>query len=147
MRQCLVTQQAINVTTICKMATADAIFTPRSLIPHAKTHHVPHFDHYGSPMVHPVMGKTISSYKHLMNNPATAEIWQTAFGKDFGGMAQVCNKTGQNRNNAMFVMTLNELHMHCKQGQNLLAETPSLTTDPKGRSQQNLDHDWGKSKL
>ncbi len=24
-----------------------------------------------------------------MNNPATAEIWQTAFGKEFGGMAQV----------------------------------------------------------
>jgi hypothetical protein len=43
-------------------------------------------------MVHPTMGKTISSYKKLMNDPATAEIWQTAFGKDFGGMVQGCNK-------------------------------------------------------
>jgi hypothetical protein len=32
-------------------------------------------------MVHPKMGETISSYKQLMQNPATAEIWQTAFGK------------------------------------------------------------------
>jgi hypothetical protein len=56
-------------------------------------------------MVHPVTGKTISSYKKLMNDPATAEIWQTAFGKDFGGMAQGDNKTGQKGTNVIFVMT------------------------------------------
>ena len=56
-------------------------------------------------MVHPVTGKTISSFKKLMNNPVTVEVWQTAFGKDFGGMAQGCNKTGQKGTNAMFVMT------------------------------------------
>jgi hypothetical protein len=39
-------------------------------------------------MVHPVTGETISSYKKLMNNPATAEIWQTVFGKDSSGMGQ-----------------------------------------------------------
>jgi hypothetical protein len=60
-------------------------------------------------MVHPVMGETISSYNKLMNDPATAEIWQPAFGKDFGGMAQGCNKTGQKGTNAMFVMTRNEI--------------------------------------
>jgi hypothetical protein len=46
-------------------------------------------------MVHPIMGEMMSSYKKLMNNPATAEIWQTVFGKDFGGMAQGRNKTRQ----------------------------------------------------
>jgi hypothetical protein len=56
------------------------------------------------PMVHPTTGETISSYKKLMNNPATMEIWQTAFGKDFGGMAQRDNKTGQKGTNAIFVM-------------------------------------------
>jgi hypothetical protein len=56
-------------------------------------------------MVHPVMGKTISSYKKLMNNQATMEVWQTAFGKDLGGMAQGNNKTRQKGRNAMFVMT------------------------------------------
>jgi hypothetical protein len=40
-----------------------------------------------------------------MNDPATMEIWQTAFGKDFGGMTQGSNKTGQKGTNAMFVMT------------------------------------------
>ncbi len=56
-------------------------------------------------MVHPTTGETISSYKKLMNDPATVEVWQTAFRKDFGGTAQGCNKTGQKGTNAMFVMT------------------------------------------
>jgi hypothetical protein len=44
-----------------------------------------------------------------MNDPATMEIWQTAFGKDFGGMAQGDNKTGQKGTNAIFVMTHEEI--------------------------------------
>jgi hypothetical protein len=62
------------------------------------------FKHYAKPMVYPVTGRTIMSYKKLMHNPATAEVWQTAFGKDFGGMAQGCNKTGQKGISAIFVM-------------------------------------------
>ncbi len=60
-------------------------------------------------MVHPITGKKISSYKKLMNNPATAEFWQTAFGKDFGGMLQGDNKTSQKGTNTMFVMTHEEI--------------------------------------
>ncbi len=37
------------------------------------------------------------------------EIWQTAFGKDFGGMAQGENKTGQQGTNSIFVMTHAEI--------------------------------------
>jgi hypothetical protein len=44
-----------------------------------------------------------------MNDPAMAEIWQTALGKDFSGMAQGNNKTGQKGTNAMFVMTHDEI--------------------------------------
>jgi hypothetical protein len=44
-----------------------------------------------------------------MNDPATAKIWQTAFGKDFGGMFQGDIKMGQKGTNAMFVMTHNEI--------------------------------------
>ena len=81
--------------------------TPRALMKHAK---MPiNFEHYANPMVHPVTGHTISSYRKLMHDPATAEVWQTAFGKDFGGMAQGCNKTGQTGTNAMFVMTHDEI--------------------------------------
>jgi hypothetical protein len=57
------------------------------------------------PMVHPITGKTISSYKQLMKDLTTAEMWQTAFGKDFGGMVQGDQKTGQKGTNSIFVMT------------------------------------------
>ncbi len=54
-------------------------------------------------------GKTITSYKKLMNNPATMKIWQTTFGKDFGSMVQGDNKTGQQGANSIFVMTHAEI--------------------------------------
>jgi hypothetical protein len=60
-------------------------------------------------MVHPTTGKSISSYKHLMHNPARSEMWKTAFGKDFGGMAQGNNKTGQKGTNSIFAMTHDEV--------------------------------------
>jgi hypothetical protein len=69
----------------------------------------PHFEHFTCPMVHPVTGETISSYKKIMHNPATVETWQTAFGKDFRGMTQGDKKTGQEGTNAMFVMTHDEI--------------------------------------
>ena len=40
-----------------------------------------------------------------MNDPETAEVWQTAFGKDFGGMAQGGDKRGQKGTNSVFVMS------------------------------------------
>jgi hypothetical protein len=61
------------------------------------------------PMIHPIMGETISSYKWLMKDPTTAETLQTAFGKDFGGMAQGNQKTGQKGTNSIFVMTHKEI--------------------------------------
>ena len=100
------TQHAINVLAI-KKASFNAINVPTKLMREAS---IPvKFEHYANPMVHPVTGKTISSYKQLMNNPATVEVWQTAFGKDLGGMAQGNNKTGQKGTNVMFVMTPDEV--------------------------------------
>jgi hypothetical protein len=61
------------------------------------------------PMVHPITGETISSYKRLMCDPTTAEKWKTAFGKDFGGMAQGDIKTGQKGTNSIFVMTQDKI--------------------------------------
>jgi hypothetical protein len=68
------------------------------------------------PMVHPTTGKTISSYKCLMHDPDTLEVWQTAFGKDFGGIAQGDNKTGQRGTNSIFVMTHDEIWTMPKNG-------------------------------
>ena len=44
-----------------------------------------------------------------MHDPETAEVWQTAFGKDFGGMAQGDDKTGKKGTNSVFVMTHKEI--------------------------------------
>jgi hypothetical protein len=57
------------------------------------------------PMVHPITGETISSYKWLMHDLTTAETWKAVFWKIFGGMAQGDLKTGQNSTNSIFVMT------------------------------------------
>jgi hypothetical protein len=55
---------------------------------------IPHA-HFASPMVHPTTGDRITSYKQLMNDTEMAEVWQTALGKDFGGMAQGDKKQGR----------------------------------------------------
>ncbi len=60
-------------------------------------------------MVHQTTGETVSSYKHLMHDLATAQIWQTAFGKDFGKIAQGNLKMGQKGANSIFVMTHTEI--------------------------------------
>jgi hypothetical protein len=75
-------RHAINVLTLPKQASFNTIHTPRVLMKHAK---MPvGIQHYANPMVHPITGRTISSYKKLMHDPATAEVWQTALGKILG---------------------------------------------------------------
>jgi hypothetical protein len=103
--QCIVMQQAINALTIKEKATFKAMFTPHDLMQHAVLPFAHHFEHDANPMVYPMAVETISSYKKLMHNPTTAEIWQTMFGKGFGDMAQGDNKTSQKGTNTMFVMT------------------------------------------
>jgi hypothetical protein len=51
----IVMQHAINVLTLQEQATYSTVLR-------------------ASPLVHPLMRQTISSYKKLMNNPATAEV-------------------------------------------------------------------------
>ena len=88
-----------------EQATFQQIFTSKALVKYARIPVVHKFDHYANPMVHLVTGETISSYKIMMNDPTTAEVGQTAFGKDFEGTAQGNNKTGQKGTDAMFLMT------------------------------------------
>ena len=100
----LISQTALN-----SFVTKEALYTNQAFIPHkleppTNIGGVSDYVRFASPMVHPVTGHTISSYKKLMHNPATAEIWQMAFGKDFGGMAQGDDKTGQKGKNSVLVM-------------------------------------------
>ncbi len=55
-------------------------------------------------MIRPVTGEHIMSYCKLMQNPATDEVWMTAFGKDIGGMCQGDDKTNTIGTNAILVM-------------------------------------------
>jgi hypothetical protein len=85
----------LNAMTMQEALTPPPAFTPQTFVPIAYKNNAPNFAHFASPMIHLTTGETISSYKRLMNDPETAEIWQTAFGKDFGRMAQGDNKTGK----------------------------------------------------
>jgi hypothetical protein len=104
----ITSQEAINFLTQCVWANSPDIFTPAKL----KSKFDPScldFAQIAMPMIHPTTGETINSYKRLMHNSATAKIWQTAFGKDFGGMAQDALKIGQKGTNSIFVMTYVEI--------------------------------------
>jgi hypothetical protein len=90
--QLLVTEQTNNMTQYTPLKLRNYGLPPQD------------FKHYAMPIIHPVTGKIISSYKRLMNDPATVEVWVTVFGKDFGGMSQGDNKTSQKGTNAMFIM-------------------------------------------
>ena len=105
----MVTQQAIHVLAIQEQVSTERIFTPNALMEQTTAHGPTKFEHHANPTVHPTTGETISRYKRLMNDPETAETWQTAFGKDFGGMAQGDNKTGQKGTHAIFVMNKDEI--------------------------------------
>jgi hypothetical protein len=78
-------------------------FTPRNLWPKEKTN-ATNLEHLAMPKVHPTTSETIMSYKKSMHDPTMRDIWQTAFGKDFGWMAQGDNKTGQQGTNSIFFM-------------------------------------------
>jgi hypothetical protein len=127
----VVSQQALSMFTYMAHNTTAPAFTPTKLQQACPRAQNIHFEHFANPMVHPVTGKTILRYKKLMHDPATAEFWQTALCKDFGGMAQGDNKTGQKGTNAMFVMTHDEIAHAIRENFFSLLPIPLLITDLK----------------
>jgi hypothetical protein len=69
-------------------------------------------NHYANPMVHPVTGVIVSSYKKAMHDKDIGTLWQTAFGKEFGGLAQGDIRTKTIGTNAIFVMTHSDIKKH-----------------------------------
>jgi hypothetical protein len=100
----LISQEAITFLTNKVWKNLPPIYTPENLRPKENATDA-NLEYLAMPMIHPTTGETITSYKKMMHDPATIEIWQTAFGKDFGGMAQGDNKMGQKGMNSIFVMT------------------------------------------
>jgi hypothetical protein len=66
-----------------------------------------------------------------MHNPATAEIWQMAFGKDFGGMAQGDLKMGQKGTNAIIVLTHDKIRHVLRQGEKINYGNPVVDYRPQ----------------
>jgi hypothetical protein len=66
-----------------------------------------------------------------MHDPETAKVWQMAFGKDFGGMAQGNNEMGQRETNSIFVMTHTEIEKAYAQNKCTLLQKLSLISAHK----------------
>eukprot|EP00804_Cyclotella_cryptica_P025030 CCRYP_015953-RB/>CCRYP_015953-RB protein AED:0.31 eAED:0.30 QI:0/0/0/1/0/0.33/3/0/681 len=66
-------------------------------------------EHFCNGVQHPFTGETITKYKKLINIPQMREIWTTAFGKEFGNLAQGDNKTGETGTNSIFVMAHDDI--------------------------------------
>ena len=96
-----ISQEAVNL-----LVENDPITSPEAFVPlHLRESYTARdIALYGFAMVHPVTGEHITSYRKLMKDPVTSEIWMTAFGKDFGGMCQGDLKTGTKGTDAIFVM-------------------------------------------
>jgi hypothetical protein len=91
--QCVVMRHTINILTLRKQASFSRIHTPRSPMRHAK---VPiNYEHYANPMVHPVTGQTISSYKKLIHNPTRLKYGKLHLGKILEAWHRVVTKQGK----------------------------------------------------
>jgi hypothetical protein len=62
-------------------------------------------EHFCAGVVHPETGETITSYKKLIADPITYDVWSRAFGKEFGNLCQGDNLTGEKGSNSLFVMS------------------------------------------
>ena len=103
-RHNLISTQAISALTTREKCTSNAAFSHQEMGSQPNTLS-PNMNHYANPMVHPVTGDIISSYKKTMNDPSVGDLWKTAFGKEFGGLAQGDIKTKTKGTNAICVMT------------------------------------------
>ena len=66
-------------------------------------------EHFCAGVVHPITGETISSYRKLIMDPITRDVWETGFGKEFGNLAQGDERTGEKGTNSIFVLTHEEI--------------------------------------
>jgi len=98
-----IAQDALNAVASNVISSRDISLTPT----HMETNDHAHFniEHFCAPVIHPPTGKLISKYAEIANNPEIAKVWPTAFGKEFGELAQGDNKTGAKGTNSLIVIT------------------------------------------
>jgi hypothetical protein len=107
-RHNLISANAIKALTTREQCTPNAAFRHKGMNQNPNTIPI-NVNHYANPMVHPVTGAIVSSYKKAMHDKDIGTLWQTAFGKEFGGLAQGDIKTKTNGTNAIFVMTHSDI--------------------------------------
>jgi hypothetical protein len=66
-------------------------------------------DHFCAPVIHPVTGESITQYKKLQRDPLLQELWGTAWGKEFGSMAQGDKHTNTPGTDSIFIMSHDEI--------------------------------------
>jgi hypothetical protein len=134
----LISQDAIAHLLTTEQAKDELPFTPSNLRKYGSPPQ--DLERYAMPMIHPITGKSISSYKGLMDNPATVDTWMMAFGKDFGGMCQGNNKTGQQGNKCNVCHAPIQHPKHPQRQSHHIRAGDCQSLFPKSGSQPNPNH-------
>eukprot|EP00804_Cyclotella_cryptica_P023697 CCRYP_019320-RA/>CCRYP_019320-RA protein AED:0.37 eAED:0.35 QI:0/0/0/1/1/1/6/0/1607 len=106
-------QRAVNLLTHNVYKDPQHTWVPNSFISSSPLEDTSPYDvdveHFCAGVQHPVTKETITNYKTLIKLPGMHDIWTTAFGKEFGNLAQGDLKTGEKGTNTLFVMSHDEI--------------------------------------
>ena len=67
--------------------------------------------HVCAPVIHPITGQTITTYSKLQRDPLLQDVWATAFGKEFGNLAQGDQRTQTPGTDAIFVLSPSQIKL------------------------------------
>ena len=104
-----ITNHAVNALTERVYYSDDNKWIPSTLQRVSPTNPLPDLQHFAAPVVHPVTGETIQSYKKLSQDEVLGPTWRRGFGKEFGNLCQGDDLTGEKGTNALHVMSHDEI--------------------------------------
>jgi hypothetical protein len=85
------------------------LWMPTSFLTACPTAHCNNFDldieHFASPVIHPVTGASITRHQKLAKDPLLRDTWTTAFGKEFGNLAQGNKHTNTQGTDSIFILS------------------------------------------
>ena len=55
-------------------------------------------------------GEIITSYKKLTKDPTLKDVWETGFGKEWGGLTQGDKRTGASGTNTLIILSPDRIH-------------------------------------
>ena len=105
----IILKEALTALTFTVWGTSPDHFVPQSMRrDEHKINTAIELEHFCSPVIHPVSGEKISKYQTLAKYPITKETWTTAWGKEWGNLAQGDKKTNTAGTDSLFVTTHKE---------------------------------------